>query len=130
MFITLTQRDGRPLKLNPKHIVSMWPQTLTESVRPPGTCIETTIRLPDEDPWIVDESLDAIESKIAGARKNAMEVRARNLREKARDLDEELGSDAGSEVANALAYVLGEEDAEHCGILNMHADLFPAKAES
>lgn len=64
------------------------------------------------------------------ARLKAIEARALELYEKATRLDEEFNMDAGSEVANAMSYVLGKEDAEHCGILQMAKDLPPPDAEN
>lgn len=51
------------------------------------------------------------------------QVRATDLLKKSRILDDEYSSDADSEIANALEYVLGEVDADHCGVLNRYRDV-------
>ncbi len=52
----------------------------------------------------------------------AIIARAKDLRRRANELDEEFNHDEGSTVENALAYVLGDEPAESCIILQMHID--------
>jgi hypothetical protein len=71
-----------------------------------------------------------VKTDVELARLKAIEARALDLFAKAQRLDEEFSSDAGNEVANAIEYVLGKCDAQHCGILNMAADLEPERAAS
>lgn len=56
--------------------------------------------------------------------------RAAEALRKAKYLTEECGIDHGvEEVVNVLEWVLGQEDAEHCGLLHMYEEAAAAEGE-